>query len=42
MAMVYVGDVYSLVAQEGFSEEVKPEAPKDDEKDDDGVLPFIR
>jgi len=49
MAMVYVGDVYSLVAQEAVSSEptvtpVPAKTQKHDEQgdDNDALLPFIR
>jgi hypothetical protein len=49
MAMVYVGDVYSLVAQEGVSgpAETKPAEKKVEKKtkpqdDQDALWPYIR
>jgi hypothetical protein len=49
MAMVYVGDVYSLVAQEGATTEAKskPAVSKNQTRDElqddnDALLPFIR
>ena len=49
MAMVYVGDVYSLVAQDGMTSEVKAKpaenkTPKQEppQDDNDALWPFIR
>ena len=51
MAMVYVGDVYSLVAQDGVTSEAKVKAKPADEKtlktdppqdDNDALWPLIR
>ena len=44
MAMVYVGDVYSLVAQEGTNETTDESKKSDDAKssENDDLLPFIR
>ena len=43
-AMVYVGDVYSLVAQQGVvgAEPRVDEPPFDQSDDNDSLLPFIR
>jgi len=47
-AMVYVGDVYSLVAQQGVVgaepriDDVPLEQPGDSIDDNDSLLPFIR
>jgi hypothetical protein len=40
LAMVYVGDVYSLVVQSGTTLAVEPNREADD--DGDTLLPFIR
>lgn len=48
MAMVYVGDVYSLVAQEGSGVQTAKPAPattrqrEEPQEDNDTLLPFIR
>jgi hypothetical protein len=41
-AMVYVGDVYSLVAQSTVDESAKEEKTTAEDTKNDAVLPFIR
>jgi hypothetical protein len=41
MAMVYVGDVYSLVVQSG-TVGAEPRSEAGDDSDNDTLLPFIR